>query len=148
MAERRDKRTFATVAVHSRARSQGELEAIVSLTPDAAWQLGAVRKGSRSENRHKQSGLRFESRCDEFAPPEDHIDDLLTRLAPARQQLRAFAEQAREVDPGTVAVQLRVVLESVKRELGFSVKSEQLRAISELGAEFLGVEVAFVDGEL
>jgi hypothetical protein len=71
------------------------------------------------------------------------VEELLGRLGPSSEAIRRFATEASEDDPETVAVQFRVVVEAVEPEVGVSFSSSLLRQIENLGAAFLGVEVAF-----
>jgi hypothetical protein len=141
-------RSSAVLTIQSHARSREELLRLVPGTPDESWQKGDRYKGERSSKRYVHSGAEFRSRVGRSAPAEEHVDDLLARVAPATEALRGLAEQAAREDPEIIAVQLRVIVETNRGEVGLALANRQLRTIADLGAEFLGVEVAFVQGPL
>jgi hypothetical protein len=105
--------------------------------------MGTARKGGMAATSYVHSGVQFESHAPPDAPPEDHVEELLGRLAPSSQAIRRFATEASESDPETVAVQFRLVVEAVEPEVGVSFSSKLLAQIENLGAAFLGIEVAF-----
>jgi Domain of unknown function (DUF4279) len=135
--------SFATCALHSRVRSEAELLRLSPVSPDESWQMGAPRKGRMADTTHVHSGIQFQSNAREGAPPEEHVDELLRRLAPARSAFADFAREAFELDPETTSVQFRLVIKSSDPEVGVSLALRQLVQITTLGAVFLGVEVAF-----
>ena len=103
--------------------------------------MGTERSGGDPNRTHLQSGLWFESSLDESYPAEEHVAELLERLSPAAEALASFVRQAQIDDPETVAVELRVRIES-PGETGLTVSPDQLRTLTAMGAE-LGVEVGF-----
>lgn len=69
-----------------------------------------------------------------------HIEDLLTRLAPAKDAVRAFADRARSEDFQSptglpyAPVILRLFVRNTDGIIGLDVSNDELKAIFDLGA--------------
>lgn len=97
----------------------------------------------RGSNPRPYSVLKFESDAKRSSSPAGHLDDLLQRLHPAADALRAFAEDERDNDPQHVPLRLWLHIEARQAEVGIDISDQQLKVIAELGA-WLAVEVEFV----
>jgi hypothetical protein len=151
-----EKWSLATLNVYSRILSVQELEQLVPFPPDRSRQKGTQR-GRQPGNVYPHSVLAFESHIDQSAKPQAHLEDLLSRLSPASDALRAFVQRARSDDfqpPAKgrewVPVRVSLVEESSDGHMGVEIDPDQLRAIADMGA-VLGVELEtgdYDDGDL
>lgn len=133
------RRSRATLTILSATLSADELVKAIALTPDGIVERGSPVSGS-SGNLHRFSVVSFESHLDPQADPFAHVDELLQRLAPARDAIRALAGSARPAESRDVPVRLSLHVESTHRMLGLDLSAEQLAVIAKLGAH-LGVSV-------
>jgi hypothetical protein len=145
-----EKRSRATLAVYSRILSVQELEQLVPFPPDRSRQMGTQR-GRQPGNVHPHNVLAFESHIDRSASPLAHLEDLLSRLSPASDALRAFVQRARSDDFQPPAkgrkrapVRLYLYAESSDGHMGVEIAPDQLKAIADMGA-VLGVELETCD---
>src|ERR1700685_900385 len=144
-------RALATLNIYSRTLSAEELARLVPSPPDSAKQKGTPR-GRHPGNVHPHSVVSYDSHVERSAGLSAHLEDLLGRLDPAKDALRAFAERADAEDfPSTSITKrlpARVVLwlraESTDGAIGFGLSNEQLKAVYELGA-YLAVELETCD---
>ncbi len=145
-----EKRSRATLCVYSRVLSVQDLEQLVPFSPDWSRQMGTQR-GRQPGNVHPHNVLAFESHIDRSASPQAHLEDLLSRLSPATDALRAFVQQARLEDfqplvRGRKRAPIRISIdaESSDGHMGVEIAPDQLRAIADMGAVF-GVELETCD---
>jgi hypothetical protein len=68
-----------------------ELERLVGLTADQAWNKGEPRR-SGARKTHRFSGAHYESGLDERAAPAAHVRALVERLAPFAQRIASVAD--------------------------------------------------------
>jgi hypothetical protein len=141
-----EKRSRATLNIYSRILSVQELEQLVPFPPD-----GSRQQGRQPGNVHPHSVVAFESHIDRSASLLAHLEDLLGRLSPASDALRAFVQRARADDfqpPAKgrkwIPVRLSLVEESSDGHMGVEIAPDQLRAIADMGA-VLGVELETSD---
>jgi hypothetical protein len=145
-------RSLATLNIYSRTLSAEELEQFVPFPPDSSKQKGTSR-GRQANNVHPHSVVAYESHAHRSADLSSHLEDLLDRLQPAKDALRAFAQRAHEDSPSTLVgkrppapVVLWLRAESTDEAIGFGISNEQLKAIFDLGA-YLAVELETYDGD-
>ena len=133
------KRCRATLTILSRTLKVDELVRAIALTPDRIVEKGSPITG-KGGNVHRYSVVEFESHLDAEAEPSAHIDELLLRLSPTKEAIRALAEPNCAPGARGVPVRLSLYIESPRKMLGIDLSAEQLTAIGEFGAH-LGVEV-------
>jgi Domain of unknown function (DUF4279) len=129
----------ATLTILSRLHSTDEIVRALGLTPDRIVEKDTPVQG-KGGNVHRYNVVEFESHVDAEAEPSAHVDNLLLRLSPAKETIRAFAEPARAPGGRGVPVRFSLYIESARQMFGIDMSAEQLRAIGECGAH-LGVEV-------
>jgi Domain of unknown function (DUF4279) len=148
-----ERRSFVTLSIYSRTLSAEELAQLVPFPPDTAKQKGTPR-GRKPGNVHPHSVVTYESHVDPSADLSAHLEDLLGRLDPAKDALRAFAQRAHGEDSPSTSVAKRppapMVLwlraETTDGAIGFGVSHQELEAICDLGA-YLAVELETYDEE-
>jgi Domain of unknown function (DUF4279) len=133
------KSSRASLAILSPTLSVDEIVRAVALIPDWSAEKGTPIPGEAG-NRHRYTAVAFESHLDAEADPAAHIDDLLSRVMPAKKAISALADATRAPGARGVPVRLSLYVESSRRMLGIDVSANQLAAMRELGAHF-GVEV-------
>jgi Domain of unknown function (DUF4279) len=133
------KRSRATLTILSRTLTADELVRAIGVTPDRVVEKGSPVKGT-SGGVHRYSVVAFESHLDADAEPSTHLDELLLRLSPIREAIRALADPGCAPGARDVPVRLSLYIESPRRMLGIDLSAERLAAIGEFGAH-LGVEV-------
>jgi hypothetical protein len=145
-----EKRSRATLNIYSRILSVQELEQLVPFPPDGSRQKGS-QMGRQAGNVYPHSVVAFESHIDRSASALAHLEDLLSRLNPATDALRAFAQQAQldDFQPRVkgrkwIPVLISIDAESSDGHMGVEIAPDQLRAIADMGA-VLGVELETSD---
>jgi hypothetical protein len=133
------KRSRATLTILSRTLSADDVVRAIASTPDRIVEKGSPVKG-KGGNVHRYSVVEFESHLEPEAEPSAHIDELLLRLSPAKEAIRALADPTSAPGSRGVPVRLSLYIESPRKMLGIDMSAEQLTAIGEFGAHF-GVEV-------
>jgi hypothetical protein len=141
MVRHESARSLAVLVVLSTTQSEQELLQRIPTAPDRSWQQG-TRRGRGHENVHKYTGLEYCSQLDRSAPPQAHLDNLLQRLRPAADALRAIADEYRS-DDSYVPVRLWLYVESIDDTAAVDISHEQIRSIDDLGAH-LGLNVDFM----
>jgi hypothetical protein len=147
-----EKRSRATLCIYSRILSVQELEQLVPFPPDGSRQQG-TQMGRQPGNVYPHSVLSFESHIDRSASPQAHLEDLLGRLSPATDALRAFVQRAQldDVQPRAkgrkwIPVRISLHAESSDGHMGVEIAPDQLKAIEDMGA-VLDVELETCDYE-
>jgi hypothetical protein len=138
-------RSLASLSIYSRRLSVEELKQMVPFSPERSREKGTPR-GGQAGNVHRHSVVVYESHMDREQSLNAHLEDLLTRIAPAKDALRAFAARARaegfQSPSGlpSAPVILRLYSRNINGSIGLGVSNDQLKAIFNLGAD-LAVEL-------
>ena len=135
MADVEEDRNQALLVVLSSTMSLDELRRRIPLESDHGWAKGSPRPG-RSATVEQFSGLRFESRLEPADPPAHHLHDLLDRLQPAQDDVRAVADELARHGDGAGSLRVWVHVVGVTRDAtSVEVGNAQLQAAAALGAE-------------
>lgn len=126
------------LVVLSTTATSEELASAIALPPDEAWDRGQPRRTRGLV--HKFSGVTYASHAPRTAAPREHLDDLLVRLAPAKDRLAALAARLSEQDGRPDPIRLWVTHFTSNASPGYDFSPDQLRLIAEMGA-WLGVSV-------
>src|ERR1700722_4220108 len=133
------RQSLASLSLYSRTLSVDELKLLVPFPPEGSREKGASR-GRHPSNVQPHSVVVFESHVSRSEDLRAHIEDLLTRLAPAKDAVRAFADRARSEDfqsptglPSTPVI-LRLFVRNTDGIIGLDVSNDELKAIFDLGA--------------
>lgn len=138
-------RSLASLSIYSRTLSVDELKQLVPFPPEQSREKGTPR-GRQPGNVHPHSVVVYESHLDRAQSLSAHLEDLLTRVAPAKDAVRAFAGRARaegfQSPSGlpSAPVILRLYSRNADGTIGLGVSTDQLKAIFDLGAD-LAVEL-------
>ena len=125
---------LAVLVVLSEVDSADQLAEAVGLPPDKSWNRGDVRKVSRLP--HKFSGVEVCSQVPRTARPEEHLDDLLARLAPVKDRVAALAARLAAQGERTDLARISIWHRTSKGTPGYDVSPEQLALIHEMGVWF------------
>jgi len=136
-------KSYAHVTILSSAHSPEEMAAAVGLPPDSAWAKADLRRpGGRSTGRHKFNGITYDSPARAGGDgPHEHLEQLVARLRPHSEQLRALAGEE-----GVDSVRLWLVQQTTSRNPAFSVSPALLAAIAEMGAS-LDLDIYVLDDD-
>lgn len=128
----------ASLSIYSRTLSVADLERLVPFPPDRFKEKGTPRSRRRPGNLQPHSVVTYESQLSQSESIERHLDALLSRIEPAKDALREFAQHARSEFPpskrvllGPVALSLWVY--STEASSGVLITPDQLKAILDLG---------------
>jgi hypothetical protein len=121
-------RSRASVVFLSNELKPAQVTERLGLSPDRSWLQGDTRPGGQRQPHH---GWMIESRIREDRPPEEHIADLIERLA---RFAPGLAELAR--DPAIVSAQFRLYRHGENWNPGLSLSPELIRGLDALGLGF------------
>lgn len=139
MGNDNEQRSLASLAIYSRTLSLDELRQLAPFPPERSREKGAPR-GRQPGNVHPHNVVVFESHANRSESLGVHLEDLLTRLAPAKDAIGAFAEHARseafQSPTGLpfAPVMLRLYTRNAEGMVGLDVSNDELKAIFDLGA--------------
>jgi len=126
------------LVVLSTTESAENLAAAIGIPPDQAWDRGQPRRTRGLV--HKFSAVTYASRAPRTARPEAHLDDLLVRLAPAKDRIAALASRLRDQDGRPDPIRLWVTHFTSNGSPGYDFSPEQIRLLAEMDV-WLGVSI-------
>jgi hypothetical protein len=146
-----DVEQYAALWIYSRTLSVADLERLVPFPPDRSREKGTpisrrTPLGRRPGSLQPHSVVTYESHVSRSEKMSAHLDDLLSRLEPAKDALREFAERARsegfQSSRGlpSAPISLSLWAYSTEGTVGVDISPDQLKAIFDLGAD-LGIEL-------
>ena len=123
-------RAEARLVVLSDELSPEEMTNRLGMAPDTSWRRGESNRGGRPYEHH---GWELHSRLAEETAPEEHLTDLLERLAPIAETVAALA-----TDPAVFRARLWLVRVGQNWNPGLSLSVETIRRVDVLG---IGLEI-------
>jgi Domain of unknown function (DUF4279) len=123
-AEHRANESFAVLTIYSDANSAEELSDLLGVAPDEAWNRGDDWKRGKTRT---TTAISLRSRVPDASPPEDHLDDLVTRIEPLSDRLTQIAAG------NSVRLKVAVFADTDNPTLGFP--AEVLRRVGSLGLD-------------
>jgi hypothetical protein len=76
--------SFTRLTIYSDTKSAEELATVLGVTSDEAWNNGDARKCGQT---YTTTAIALRSRIPGDRPPEDHLEDLLTRVGPLHDRI-------------------------------------------------------------
>ena len=132
------KTASARLVILSGELDPDEISGLVGLSPDRSAMRGDQMRGPR---RYPYHSWQLESGLSETANPEDHLDALLERLAPAASAIGTLV-----VHPQIHSVRVWLGLHIDNANPGLSLSDSHIRRLALIGT---GVEIdVYVDGEV
>jgi hypothetical protein len=123
--ERLADESFARLTIYSDTKSAEELAAALGVIPDEAWNKGDPRKRGQT---HTTTAIGLRSLIADDRPPEDHLEDLLTRVAPLHDRI------AGQIAEGST-VRLKVALFADTDNPTLSLRADVLRRLAAFGVD-------------
>lgn len=123
-------RAEARLVVLSDELSPEEMTKRLGMAPDTSWRRGESNRGGRP---HEHHGWEMHSRLAEDKAPEEHLIDLLERLAPIAESVASLA-----TDPAVFRARLWLVRVGQNWNPGLSLSVEAIRRVDVLG---IGLEI-------
>jgi hypothetical protein len=117
--------SFARLTIYSDTKTAEDLVSALGVTPDEAWNKGDPRQRGQT---HTTTAIALRSRIPDDRPPEDHLEDLLTRVEPLRERIVGqIAEGSR--------VRLKVALFADTDNPTLSLPADVLRRLAAFGLD-------------
>ncbi len=130
-------RSGAELGVFSKTVRPEDMARMIGMECDESHAVGSP--GGEATLIHRENAWILRSRLPDTAPLEDHVADVLERIAPAAKGLKKLAGRS------DVELELGCFIESSDADQGVSFPRWQVTALAELGAS-IDVEVS-VTGE-
>jgi len=134
--------SLAELVILSKTESAERLVEAVGLPPDRSWNLGDPRKSRGLVE--KFSGITYGSRLPRTAELEAHLDDLLLRLAPAKDHIAALAAHLGQHEGRPDALRVWLTQLTSNPSPGYDFPPRQIIQVGEMGA-WLGVSLDVTD---
>jgi Domain of unknown function (DUF4279) len=134
----------ASLSIYSRTLSVADLERLVPFPPDRSKEKGTpiyqrTPLGRRPGSLQPHSVVTYESHVSRSEKMNAHLDDLLSRLEPAKDTLREFAQRARwegfqsPTGRPLAPAALSLWVYSTEASSGVDITPDRLKAILDLG---------------
>ncbi len=131
-----------SLVIATNAWSSTRLAGAIGLEPNRPWDRGEGNPPSASPTRQGLSGVTYRSHLAGPADIELHLQNLLDRLASYKARIGAAHDEL-TADPGaTLSVGVQLVVPAEADAQGLRLSCDQLREITDLGAD-LGLTVEF-----
>jgi hypothetical protein len=134
--------------VLSKVMTGPDLAAAIGYEPDEAWTLGEPIHPDRSAKpQYRVSGVRYESRLPESARAEEQLAELLSRLRPFTDRLRALGTTLISEDGNDIPLRFWVYSRGRRGWRPFDFSPALLAEVAALGA-YLGLDIYLFKDEI
>ncbi len=132
----------ASLVITTNAWSSTRLVDAIGLEADRTWDRGEEGTPSASPTRQRLSGITYRSHLAGPVDIELHLQNLLDRLVPYKERIAAVRDESTAESGATLSVEIRLVVPTEADAQGVHLSCNQLREITDLGAD-LGLTVEF-----